>query len=320
MGGVKLDPVAVDRSRSRFDLTFMVESFNKAWTVVTEYNTDIFDQTTIERISCHYRSLLEQLVARPDARLSEFDVLGESEHQQLLAWSGGAPYRDEVYLHQLFEQQVEKTPNADALVFGPERLSYAELDQRANQIANYLCGLGAGPEVVVGLCVERSVEMIAGMLAILKTGAVYLPLEPRYPAERLHYMVQDAQARIVMTQSALKERLSGMAAQILAFDEALEIAHQPENNPVTRIEPDNLAYIIYTSGSTGRPKGVGVSHRSICPLIQWGHRNIQLNPEDRLIQYLAFGFDWWIWETILTLSSGASLYLMSEKSHLETER
>jgi len=133
-------------------------------------------------------------------------------------------------------------------------------------------------------------------------------------------MVQDAQARIVLTQSALKERLSGMAAQILAFDEALEIAHQPENCPAAAIEPDNLAYIIYTSGSTGKPKGVGVSHRNVCPLIEWGHKNIQLNSGDRVLQYLAFGFDWWIWETMLTLSSGASLYLMSEKSHLETER
>jgi len=320
MGGVRLEPVAVDNPYSRFDLSFMVESFDRSWTVVTEYNTDIFDPATIERISCHYHSLLQQVAAHPKGRISEFEILDENERKQLLSWSGGEEFRDGVYLHGLFEQQVEKTPQAEAVVFARERLSYAALNRRANQLAHYLQSLGAGPEVVIGLCVERSVDMIGAMLAILKAGAVYLPLEPHSPAERLSYMVQDAQARIILTQSSLKERFCGTAVKVLVMEECTQVTRQPENNPQVAMEPENLAYVIYTSGSTGRPKGVGVSHRSVCPLIEWGHKNVRLNSEDRVLQYLAFGFDWWMWETIITLSSGAALYLMAEKSHLQTER
>jgi amino acid adenylation domain-containing protein len=320
MGGVRLHPVAVDSSRSRFDLSFMVESFDKTWTVVTEYNTDIFDRATIERICRHYHSLLQQAAALPGKRISEFVVLEESERKQLLAWSGGEQFHDGVFLHKLFEEQAEKTPGADAVVFGPERLSYAGLHRRANQLAHYLCSLGAGPEVVIGLCVERSVEMIVGMLAILKAGAVFLPLEPRYPAERLSFMVQDAQALMVLTQGPLQDRLSGTGSKILVMEEFTEIARQPEDNPVTTVDPENLAYIIYTSGSTGRPKGVGISHRSVCPLIEWGKWKVQMTPEDRVLQNVAFGFDWSIWEMMITLCSGAALYLMAEKSPLQTER
>lgn len=320
MGGVKLEPVPIESSHSRFDLTFMVESFDKSMTVVTEYNTDIFEPQTIERICRHYHSLLRQVAALPGGRISEFEILDGPERDQLLAWSGGEQFREGAYLHKLFEQQAETTPDADAVVFGAERLTYAQLNRRANQLAHYLQSLGAGPEAVIGLCVERSVDMIVGMLAILKAGAVYLPLEPRYPAERIGYMVQDAQARMVLVQSALKDRLSGTAVKALVMEEFTGVAHQPESNPVVASDPENLAYIIYTSGSTGRPKGVGVSHRSVCPLIEWGHKHVKLNPEDRVLQYLAFGFDWWIWEVMVTLSSGAALYLMSEKSHAQTER
>lgn len=322
MAGVKLNPVAIDTLRSRFDLTLMVEPLGDSWTVVTEYNTDIFDSTTIERISGHYRRILEQVVVAPGTRLSELSILDENEERQLLAWSGGhQPCEEGIYLHQFFEKQAARTPHREALVFGEERLSYAELNQRANQLAHYLRALGARPEMVVGLCVERSVNMVVGMLAILKTGAVYLPLEPAYPEERLKYMIEDANAQIVLTQGSLEQHLSG-TAQIVVLEEVAEIASQPEENPapLAGADPENLAYIIYTSGSTGRPKGVGVSHRSVCPLLAWGVKNVPLTPDDRVLQYLAFGFDWTIWEVMVTIAFGASLYGMAEKSHLMTER
>ncbi|PYP82258.1 MAG: hypothetical protein DMG65_26685 [Candidatus Angelobacter sp. Gp1-AA117] len=258
MGGVRLEPVPIESSHSRFDLTFIVESFDKTWTVVTEYNTDIFEQATIERICRHYHSLLQQVAALPQGRISEFEILDENERRQLLAWSGGEQFREGLYLHGLFERQAD--------------------------------------------------------------GAVYMPLEPRYPADRISYMVQDAQARIVLIQSSLKDRLNGTAVKVLVMEEFTEVAHQPETNPPVAADPENTAYIIYTSGSTGRPKGVGVSHRSVCPLIEWGHEHVRLNSGDRVLQYLAFGFDWWMWEVMLTLTSGAALYLMPEKSHVQTER
>ena len=223
------------------------------------YDTRRFDAATIERLVGHFETLLAGIVASPGGRLSELPLLGEAErHRLLVEWNDtAAEYPHDKCLHELFGAQAERTPDAVAVVFEEQQLTYAELERRANQLAHHLRGLGVGPEVVVGLCIERSLEMVVGLLGILKAGGAYLPLDPSYPQERLAYMLTDARAPVLVTQAALVEQLPEHDACVVQLDaDWAEIATQPTSAPASGAKPDNLAYVIYTSGSTGKPKGV----------------------------------------------------------------
>ncbi|MFI3156482.1 MAG: amino acid adenylation domain-containing protein [Methylococcaceae bacterium] len=266
MPGLSIAGVEGENTVSKFDLALHLQEQEAGLlTGVFEYNTDLFEHTTIARLADHYLMLLQSIVNRPQARLSELPLLGQAEKQKILIdWNNTeADYPQDKYLHQLFEEQAEKTPNAVAAVFGNQSVSYAELNSKANQLAHFLRNKGVGADVLVGLCVERSLEMIVGLLGILKAGGAYVPLDPDYPYERLLYMMQNTQAPVLLTQQQLIGKLPNCAAEVVCLDQRwTEIAQYHPNNPALQNNPLDLAYIIYTSGSTGKPKGVMVSHRN----------------------------------------------------------
>ena len=215
--------------------------------------------------------MLEGIVADADARISDLPLLTEEERHLLVEeWNATASeYPKDKCLHDLFAEQAAKTPEAVAVVYEDSELTYGELDRRSNQLAHYLRQLGVGPDVIVGLCVERSLEMVVGLLGILKAGGAYLPLDPSYPAERLAYMLSDAKAPVLIAQAALVDQLPVHDGQVVRIDtDWNEIATRPASAPHTTTLPDNLAYVIYTSGSTGKPKGVVTTHRNVIRLVQ----------------------------------------------------
>src|SRR3712207_2358451 len=232
-------------------------------TAELEYNTDLFDAATITRMLGHFQTLLEGIVADPDQHISTLPLLTEAErHQLLVEWNDTqTKYPEDVCIHQLFEAQVERTPDAVAVVFEDERLSYQQLNEKANQLAHHLQALGVGPEVLVGVCMERSLEMVVGLLGILKAGGAYVPLDPSYPKERLAFMLEDSQASVLLSQQRLLEDLPEHESRVVCLDSAWEGSIQDQEvNPASGATAENLAYVIYTSGSTGKPKGVQIPH------------------------------------------------------------
>ncbi|MGN6479689.1 amino acid adenylation domain-containing protein, partial [Luteibacter sp.] len=258
-----------------------------------EYATDLFDAETIARLGRGLTVLLEAVVSDPDVRLSRVSILPGEERERLLhAWNAtAADYPRDRTIQELFAAQAALTPEAVAAVHGEETVGYAELDRRANRLAHHLRGLGVGPEVVVGLCLERSIDMLVGLLGILKAGGAYLPLDPDYPLERLRFMLSDAGAGLVVTQSALAEQLAEGGAQLVLLDrDAKRIAKHPETAPASGARPDNLAYVIYTSGSTGRPKGVGTIHSNVTRLVR-GTDYVRFGAETVMLQLAPMTFD-----------------------------
>jgi len=286
-----------------------------------EYNSDLFKPETIQRMVNHFKALLSSIVASPDEPIAELPMLTAAEQQQqLIDWNNtDQPYRQDCCFHHLFEEQVVQHPDAIALLFDNaanstrdsttilQTLTYTELNQRSNQLAHHLQALGVGPEIIVGICVVRSPEMIIALLAILKAGGAYLPLDPTYPAERLTYMLQDAQVPILLTQSHLPLTLAPNTRRInLDTDWPRE---QPTRNPISTVAPDNLAYLIYTSGSTGQPKGVLVPHSGLVNLTADKIRVCDVQPGDCILQFFSFSFDASIPEIVMALASGSKLLL-----------
>ncbi|MEM8722529.1 MAG: amino acid adenylation domain-containing protein [Cyanobacteria bacterium P01_G01_bin.39] len=275
-----------------------------------EYNTDLFDEMTIARMANHFSSLLSGIVANPEQSIAQLPLLTPAEHQQILfEWNNTqTEYPENLCFHQLFEAQVEQTPDAVAVVFQEQQLTYEELNQRANQVAHYLQKLDVKPETKVGLCVERSPEMMIGMLGILKAGGAYLPLDPTYPTERLDFMLSDSQVNILLTTQKLKSQLPQLPGQIICLD-ADDLAQESLTNPDSKVTINNLAYLIYTSGSTGTPKGVLVTHEGIVNLTQDKIRTCQVQADSRILQFFSLSFDASIPEIVMALGSGAALYL-----------
>jgi len=210
-------------------------------------------------------------VAHPGCRLGRLPLLGEGERRQLLGeWNRTeAPYPREACLHELFQRQAERTPEAVALVCEGQQLTYGELEQRANRLAHHLRSLGVGPEARVGVCLDRSAGLVVGLLAVLKAGGAYVPLDPGYPARRLHFMLQDSAARLLLTQRGLRDRLPDAALVVCVDEEEDALAAQSAEDPCSGVTSADLAYVLYTSGSTGRPKGVAVEHRSAAAFLSW---------------------------------------------------
>nr|VFJ52803.1 MAG: amino acid adenylation domain-containing protein [Candidatus Kentron sp. FW] len=251
---------------AKFDLTLYVWEQDGQLHFSWEYATSLFTEQTIRRMGEHFEVLLRGIIAEPETPISQLPLLTEAERRRILEWSHTqAPYPQDQCVHELFEAQVAKTPDAVAVVFEDEENSYEELNARANRLAHRLRALGVGPEVLVGLFVERSVEMVVGILAILKAGGAYVPLDPEYPLGRLALMAEDADLKVLLCHGETRERLPECAAHILDVDaEAAEIARESADDPDRITGPENLAYVIYTSGSTGKPKGVMVEHRNLC--------------------------------------------------------
>jgi amino acid adenylation domain-containing protein len=309
--GLTLSVLAGENQTAKFDLTLTIEETEEGLMGLWEYNTDLFDSTTIARMAGHYQRLLESIVAKPEQRIHELPMLTAAEQNQLIEWNHTqTDYPREQCIHQIFEQQVERTPNAVAVMFVECQLTYRELNSRANQLAHYLRSQGVRAEVLVGICVERSIDLIVGMLGILKAGGAYVPLDPNYPQERLSYMLADAQVSVLLTQQQLVEGLPEVTVKVVCLDSdwqtiTAESTESIDNLP-SEITADSLAYVIYTSGSTGQPKGVAVPHRAVNRLVL-NTDYVQLNQSDRIAQASNASFDAATFEIWGALLNGARL-------------
>ncbi|MGA9771366.1 MAG: amino acid adenylation domain-containing protein [Blastocatellia bacterium] len=279
------------------------------------YDRRNFDDDAIERMLGHVKTLLEGMAQNPDARLAWLPMLTDCEQRQLLFdWTDGhRKYFKDVCIHQLFEAQVNRTPEAPAVIFEGEKLSYRELNAKANQLARHLQASGVGRESLVGICMERSLEMVVAVLAILKAGGAYVPLDPAYPKERLASVLSDARPGVLLTQHRHLDRLPAHHAHVISIDRDWElIARQSEDNPDVQVVPENLAYVIYTSGSTGTPKGVMIEHRSLVNFSESAATDYEIKPADRVLQFASINFDASAEEIYPCLTRGAALVLRND--------
>src|SRR5947209_4737662 len=312
---LRLEPFIYGQQGAPFDLTLRMLDLNGLLSADLRYNVDLFDATTMARIEQHFLTLLESIVADPNQRIADLPMLSKAEQHQLLAWnSTQSDYPEQACVHQLIEEQVQRTPEALAVVFEERQLSYSEVNRQANQLAHLLQARGVGPEVLVGVCMERSIELVVALLAILKAGGAYVPLDPTYPQERLSYMIQDAQMPVLLTQKRWRDLLPAGDMQIICLDSDWQPSGS-EENPVSDVQPGNMAYMIYTSGSTGRPKGVINIHRGLSNRLHWMQQAYQLTAEDRVLQKTPFSFDVSVWEFFWPLLTGACLVVARPGGH-----
>ncbi len=271
-------------------------------------NTDLFDLETIKQMSEHFQRLLQSIVEHPDAAISELELLSaEEREQQLVEWNDtSVSYARHLTLHELFEAQAAATPEAIALVYETEQLSYRELNERANQLAHYLRELGVGPETLVGLCCERSIELVVALLGVLKAGGAYLPLDPQYPHERLAFMAQDAGISLLLTQT--EQSWAGEQTRVIALEQQWEsISQRSAANPAVTVTADNLAYVIYTSGSTGQPKGTLITHYNVTRLLDATAERFAFSGNDVWTLFHSYAFDFSVWEIWGALAYGGRL-------------
>ncbi|NCR34055.1 MAG: amino acid adenylation domain-containing protein [Microcystis aeruginosa S11-01] len=313
--GIKATPQPLEFKKAKFDLSLFIQVKEAGLTAHWEYNTDLFNGETIERMNGHFLALIEGIIANPSERISQLPLLTKSEQQQLLIdWNNTeVDYPVDKCIHQLFEEQVERTPDTVAVIFEEQELTYNELNCRANQLAHYLQSLGVKPDTLVGICIERSLEMIVGLLGILKAGGAYVPLDPDYPLERISLMLEDAGLKVLLTQQKLIDKLSESQANIniVCVDADLPvISKEEQKNLITTIKYSNLAYVIYTSGSTGIPKGVLVTHQGLLNLVFWHQNTFEITNLDKATQLAGTGFDAAVWELWPYLTAGASIYLV----------
>ncbi|MFL5353941.1 amino acid adenylation domain-containing protein, partial [Archangium sp.] len=318
--GLTLSLLESGTRTAKFDLTLAMTATQEGLATSLEYNTDLFEEATVRRMLGQLRVLLEGIAREPGQHVSRLPLLSEEErHRLLVEWNDTAvDFPREACLHQLVEAQVERTPGAVALVFEGQSLTYRELDARANQLAWHLRSLGVGPEVRVGLCLERSLEMVIALLATLKAGGAYVPLDPDYPTQRLVWMLEDARPAVLLAQQRLLSRLPQHDARVLCLDSRWEeVAAHPRHAPPPLATPDNLAYVIFTSGSTGRPKGAMNAHAPVCNRLLWMQDEYGLGPQDTVLQKTPFSFDVSVWEFFWPLMVGARLVVARPGGHQE---
>jgi amino acid adenylation domain-containing protein len=316
-----VDVLEIERETARFDLTLSLLETEQGLRGTVEYNTDLFDTATIQRMLGHYETLLEQVVADASQPICEIAFLSVSEKQQLLeTWNQTQnPWDAQARtLPQWIATQSAKTPTAIALTIGDAHLNYQALNHRANQLAHSLQARGVQPEVLVGICMERSWEMVVGLLAILKAGGAYLPLDASYPPERLAHIIETAQPQILLTQSACRHYLPTMAVPILCLEDHIqEISQQPETCPEVALSPEHLAYVLYTSGSTGQPKGVEISHRALSNFLQAMQIKPGITAQDSLLAVTTIAFDIAALELFLPLTVGARVVIASRETAMD---
>jgi amino acid adenylation domain-containing protein len=311
--GLRLTPLdQLDTGAVKFDLVLTLSETSKALEATFRYRTELFDASTIERMLGHFQTLLEGIVAEPDRPVAQVSLLRPAEVEQLLVEFNDtrADLGPERCVHQLIEAQAERTPAATALSFAGQSLTYDELNEQANQVARYLQELGVGPEVRVGLFMERSLEMVVGLLGILKAGGAYVPLDPAYPANRLALMLEDADAAVLLAQQHLVGRLPERRPRVVCIDaDRAAIGWMPRGNPQSGVAINHLAYLLYTSGSTGRPKGVMIEHRGLGNLARGQSLFFEIGPESRVLQFASISFDASVSEIVTALTQGATLVL-----------
>jgi amino acid adenylation domain-containing protein len=313
--GLSFSPLPVKTGATEFDLYLLMRDTEEGLVCVLEYSPDLFDEETAWRMLGHFSILLDQIAQNPDASIASLLLLSVHEqHQTLVEWNATSRAFPQVCVHQLFEAQCEQCPDAIAVVYSEEHLTYAELNRRANQLAHFLQTFGVGPETLVGICMERSLEMVIGVLGILKAGGAYLPIDPAYPKERIEFMLADAQAPVLLTQQRLEDRLPVLQARTVFLDSDWErIDRQESTNPQSGVQPGNIAYVMYTSGSTGRPKGTLVLHSALVNVLNWQRRTPGLTDKDIFLAVTTLSFDIATVELLLPLLVGAHLTVVGNE-------
>ena len=307
---ITLSDVAVHTSK--YDLYFNLDDRPDGFAAWIEYNTDIYDAATIKRMVEHWQTLLSGIVRDPDLHISELPLLTKRERKQLLVeWNNTqAPYPIEQCVHQLFEAQVERTPEATAVVCAEGTLSYRELNQKANQLAHHLQQRGVGPDQLVGLCLDRSLDMMVALLGTLKAGGAYVPLDPAYPPDRIAYMLHESQTSLLLTQHDLLEQLPQERPDVICIDtDWSQISQEDTSNVESEVNAGQRMYVIYTSGSTGRPKGVQILHRAVTNFLFSMQHDLKISEEDTLLAVTTLSFDIAVLELFLPLVTGARLRL-----------
>jgi amino acid adenylation domain-containing protein/non-ribosomal peptide synthase protein (TIGR01720 family) len=313
LADLTVDPMETHVGLAKFDLTLEAVEKGQEISLDLIYNADVFDAPTVTSLLGHFQTFLETITRHPSLRLSELPLLTEVEQRQLLnTWNTDyKAFPEYVCIQEVFESQVTLTPAAVAVVFEEQQMSYLALNRRANQVAHHLRARGVGPDVLVGLCMERSIEMVIGMLAILKAGGTYVPLDPDYPLDRLAFIEQDAQISVILTEERLVEKLSRHKATIICLDtHEQEIARESQENPRSCGSAEHRAYVIYTSGSTGKPKGVQISHRSVVSFLYAINKHLRFTSNERLLAITTLSFDIAGLEIYLPLITGACLVLV----------
>ncbi len=313
LSGPGLKPYEYENPTSKFDLTAIVHEGRQHIYFTFEYSTKLFKKETIRRFTNYFKRIISILVKEPGRRIGEIEIISDQEKNRILfafndtrrAYPSGEP------VHRLFEEQVKKTPGAAVLVYCDSWVTYGELNSRANQLAHVLRGKVVKPDTVVAIMVKPGIEMISGILAILKAGAAYLPIDPGYPAVRITYMIEDTGSYLLLTQKELKQK-HGNTCEIIDLEDGGLYKDNRENLENIDVKPNNLAYIIYTSGSTGKPKGVLIEQQSLSNLCHWHNDRYLVTSNDRAFKYASFGFDASVWEIFPYLVAGASIYILND--------
>jgi amino acid adenylation domain-containing protein len=319
--GLIVQPLKRRADAPQFDLEFYIREHQDGTHLSFVYDSDLFEANSIERMLGHFQTLLEGIVADPNQRISELPLLAEVEKQQILVdWNDThRDYPKDKCVHELFETQVEKTPDAIAVVFEDQRLTYRELNTRANQLAHHLRKRGVQPETLVAVCMERSLEMVIGILGVVKVGGAYVPIDPDSPTDRLRFMLQDAQASLILTQEKISSYLVEFGDQRICLDDAgVDLSLESKENFENGVNGKNAAYMIYTSGSTGTPQGVVNVHGGLRNRLQWMQEAYRLTPADRVLQKTPFTFDVSVWEFFWPLISGACLVIARPGGHRDS--
>lgn len=319
--GLDVRQLPATSKTSKYDLSLHFGDTQDELTGFLEYSTQLFDADTIERLLANYLTLLDSIVRDPEHSIARLQLLPSPERHRLVhEWNNEQSYDEEFCLHELVAAQATRTPNAIALKAGLESVDYRELDHRANQLARYLKTLGVGPDVPVSIFMERSVEMVVGLLAVLKAGGAYVPIDPAYPSERVAFILEDTATPVLLTQQPLPAVLPPHGAHVVCLDEQQKEIERESGEPLAApVSPDNLAYIIYTSGSTGKPKGVMVTHRNICRLFAATHDSFGFDERDVWTLFHSYAFDFSVWEMWGALVYGGRLvivpYMVTRSPH-----
>jgi len=306
---LKVTHLEINNTIAKFDITLTMEETSNGLMGIFEYNTNLFEPNTIQRMVEHFKTLLDSIVENPKQLIYQLSLITETELQQFIAWNEtDKDYPHDQTIVELFERQVSETPENIAVIFDKQKITYHDLNAKSNQIAHYLQSLGVRPEVSVGLCMERSIEMVIGLLAILKAGGAYVPLDPENPKARLLYMIADAEVLVLLTHSRLVEKLSETTVNLVCMDDEPESQFSQEN-PIIKASALNLAYITYTSGSTGQPKGVCIVHRAVIRLVK-NTNYASLTADQTFLQLAPLAFDASTFEIWGSLLNGAKLVVM----------
>ena len=316
LSGLRLNELEQESTTARFDLTLSISETDEGVVGAWEYNTDLFDSSTIARMLGHFQSLLSAIVENPQLKVDEIPLLDEAErHRLLVEWNNTATkYPKDKSIHQLFEEQVDKTPDKVAIVIEKQQLTYKQLNKKANQLAHYLQSLGVSSEILVGICMERSAEMLIALLGILKAGAAYVPIDPTYPKDRISWMLSDSKLFILLTQGELIAKLPTHNAQVVDLNQDLAtFTAANQNNLDCEMAATDLAYVIYTSGSTGKPKGVQINRGAVVNFLHTMQSSLQIDSTDVMLAVTTISFDISVLEIFLPLITGAQLVLASRE-------